>query len=374
MFLYWGDDEFSVKAAAKKAYTEACKLVGGFDHETIDASAANSDESIKAIAKVIESIQTLPFFGGGKVVWMQNASMFGDDKTASSQAVSEMVAALVEVLKKTDWNSLMLLISAPKVDRRKTFFKTVDKVGKVEAFPGLSAEDREWEGKAAQMVRNQLREQGREMSGEAIHHLISSVGPNARGLINEVIKLCVFKAPNQRIEFADVDNLVPKQRQAKAFALSEAVGDRDLPKALRLLEEELWSMKTEPKKNEISLLYGLISKIRLMLIMKELVRNGRLSPTADYRTVTEVLPKLPEEAFPLDLPFSPSKTHPFPASKAMEQARRFTSEELVRALQILLDSNRQLVTSGLDGAIVLQNALVKILTSTSGIESGRRVS
>jgi len=67
--LVWGEDEFTVKQRAKEIYQQWCAELGGTDHEIIDAAVNNSGEALKALRKIREALQTLPFFGGGKVVW-----------------------------------------------------------------------------------------------------------------------------------------------------------------------------------------------------------------------------------------------------------------------------------------------------------------
>ena len=67
--------------------------------------------------------------------------------TASSQAVTETLVELAEELKNFDWSrnsGIRLLISAGKVGKRKTFFKTLDKIGLVETFSAWSADDQDW--------------------------------------------------------------------------------------------------------------------------------------------------------------------------------------------------------------------------------------
>ncbi len=356
-----GEDEFSVKLSAKRVYTEWCAQAGGFDHEIVDASAANSGEAIKAVARVVEALQTLPFFGGAKVVWMQNVNFLGDERTSSAQAVTEALAGLADVLRGMKWEDVRLLVSAGKVDKRKIFFKTLEKLGRVELHAALSMEDRDWVMKSESLIRLRLKECGRSMSDAAISELIEAVGPNVRQLMNEIEKLTVYRGDGGRIESSDVEAVVSRQRQAKAFALSEAVGERDLPRALRLLEEELWSMKTDSKKSEIGLLYGLISKVRLLLLVKEFTRLGHLSEGLEYGGVAPAMARIPPETFPADLPFNPLKMHPFQIYKALGQAAAFGSDELARALGLLLDCNRQLVLSSLDEVLVLQRALVGIL-------------
>src|SRR2546426_10386812 len=90
--LICGEDEFAVKQRAKQLYQEWTTEIGGMDHEIIDASVSNSGEALKVMAKVREALQTLPFFGSGKVVWLQNCNFLGDERAASAQAVTESLA------------------------------------------------------------------------------------------------------------------------------------------------------------------------------------------------------------------------------------------------------------------------------------------
>ncbi len=166
------------------------------DHEIIEASVANGGEALKAIAKLREALQTLPFFGSGKVVWLRDCNFLGDERAASSQAVTETLVELAEELKNFDWSrnsGIRLLISAGKVDKRKTFFKTLDKIGLVETFSAWSADDKDWVERAEAAARTAVRElRKKEISGEALAELVSRVGPNARQLESEIEKLCLF--------------------------------------------------------------------------------------------------------------------------------------------------------------------------------------
>src|SRR3954471_1237123 len=94
--LIQGDDEFAVKQRARQLFQEWSKELGGMDHEIIDAQVSNSGEALKALARLREALQTLPFFGNAKAVWLQNCSFLGDDRTATSQAVSEAMGDLAQ--------------------------------------------------------------------------------------------------------------------------------------------------------------------------------------------------------------------------------------------------------------------------------------
>src|SRR6185369_1281075 len=129
IFLVTGDDDFAVKARAKILYEQWCKEAGGFDHEMIDATASNSSGALEAIGKLREALQTLPFFGGAKVVWFQNCNFLAEERTASSAAVTEALAQVADELRSFTWEGVRLLITSPKVDKRKLFYKAIDKLG-----------------------------------------------------------------------------------------------------------------------------------------------------------------------------------------------------------------------------------------------------
>src|SRR5947207_3703789 len=141
--LLFGDDEFAVKQRARQLYQQWTEELGGMDHEIIDAAVGNSGEALKALARLREALQTLPFFGTGKVVWLQNCNFLGDERAATAQAVTENLADLAQELKEFSFQNVRLLISAGKVDKRKVFYKALDKLGKVESFAGLSVDDRD---------------------------------------------------------------------------------------------------------------------------------------------------------------------------------------------------------------------------------------
>jgi DNA polymerase-3 subunit delta len=359
--LICGDDEFAVKQRARQVYLQWCDEIGGTDHETIEAAVANSGEALAATARLREALNTLPFFGSGKVVWLRDCNFLGDERAASAQAVTETLAGLADELKAFQWRTVRLLISAGKVDKRKTFFKTLDKIGAVENFTALSADDKDWVERAEVMARTAVRSRQKEISEEALSELVSRTGPHPRRLENEVEKLCLFAGDRKKIGFADVAAICSRNKTARAFALGDALGDRDLPRLLKRLDEELWEAKFDSHKSEIGLLYGLIGKIRALLLLKEMLREGWLKPEMDYQRFKAQLERVPAEKLPADRRFNPLALNPYVLYKALPQVKKYSPSELVRAMDLLLRCNQRLVSSGLDEALVLQQALVQIV-------------
>jgi DNA polymerase-3 subunit delta len=361
VLLVCGEDEFAVKQRAKQIYLEWTRELGGMDHEILDASVGNSGEALKILARLREALQTLPFFGTAKVVWLKDCNFLGEERAAASQAVTDTLADLAEELKAFPWDNVRLLISAGKVDKRKIFYKSLDKIGTVEILDGWSANDRDWTDQAEAWGRKALRAQQKEIADDALAELIARVGPNARQLDNEIEKLSLYAADSAEIQLEDVVAICTRNKTARAFALGDALGDRDLPRLLRCLDEELWEVQLDSQKSEIGLLYGLISKVRAMILLKEMVREGWIKPESDYNRFKAQLERVPADQLPEDRRFNPRSINPYVLFKALPQVKRYTQEELVRAMDLLLQCNQRLVSSGLDEALVLQQALVQIV-------------
>jgi len=363
LVLISGDDEFAVKQRARQLYLEWTTELGGIDHECLDGRVSNSTEALKVLSRLTEALQTLPFFGRAKVVWLQNCNFLGDERTASTSAVTDSLANLADLLKDFQWDNVRLLISAGKVDKRKAFYKLLDKLGTVETLAGWSIDDRDWFMQAEAWARKAISSRSKEISDDALAELVQRVGPNARQLDSEIEKIVLYVGDQREISFEDVAAIGTRNKMSRAFALGDALGDRDLPRLLARLDEELWEVKLDPQKSEIGLLYGLITKVRAMLLLKEMVREGWVKASTDYSRFKGQLEQIPQDNLPQDRRFNPLAINPYVLFKALPQIARYTEAELVRAMDLLLACNQRLVSSGLDESLVLQQTLVQIVES-----------
>ena len=375
LLLIWGEDEFVVKENAAQCYHKWCDEVGGTDHEIVDGTVANSAEALKAVARLREGIQTLPFFGTGKVIWLRNCNFIGNDRTAGSRDVTESLLSLTHEFPKLQDFGVRLLISAGKVDRRKAFYKAIQSQGNVELHSGLSADDRDWQSKAESIARNLFRTARLDITEEALATFVAAVGPHSRNLHQEFEKVSLYVTGRQRVEVEDVEAMIAPHKLAKAFALADALGDRDLPKLLNRLDEEFWSMKWNSQKSAIGLLYSLITKVRWMLFLQEMLREKWIRPGGSYASFKSQLQGVPTDRLPTDNRFNPMATNTFVLYKALPQASRYRQAELVRAMDLLLSCNHALISSSSDSKLVLQKTLTQILLmpSPSARQLGRNI-
>ena len=125
-------------------------------------------------------------------------------------------------------------------------------------------------------------------------------------------------------------------------------------------------MKFDSQKSEIGVLYGLISKVRAMLLLKEMLREGWIKPTNDYNGFKSQLERVPKNELPADRKFNPLALNPYVLYKALPQVKKYGQSELVRAMDLLLRCNQRLVSSGLDEALVLQQTTGANRRATGG--------
>lgn len=361
-----GEDDFAVKERAKEIFRDWSTALGGTDHEMIDGAVSNSGEALRVLSRLREALQTLPFFGNGKAIWLKNCSFLGDERAASAQSVTEALADLAEELKSYKWGTVRLLISAGKVDKRKTFYKALDKLGTVESFAGLSADAKDWVEQAEARASKAFELRGKQVSDAALAELVNRVGPNPRQLESEVEKLALYLGDRPTAEVKDVEAVSISNKTARAFALAEALGDRDLPRLMHRLDEELWEVKLDSQKSEIGLLYGLISKVRTLLMVHQLIREGWVKTGLDYAGFKAQLEQVPASELPEDRRFNPLAQNPYMLYKALPQVKRYSETELIRAMDLLLWCNQQLVSSGADEARLLQQTLVRIVEKPGG--------
>jgi DNA polymerase-3 subunit delta len=371
LLLFCGDDDLAVKQKAKATFDEWCAASGGFDQERINGSVANSGEALNALGKLRESLQTLPFFGS-KVIWFQNCNFLGTDRTSESAAVTESLASLAEDLKKFNWQGVRLLITADAIDKRKTFYKTISKLGLVEELNGWSIEDRDWADMAEASARQLLKAAGKNISEDALARLVNDAGLNNRHLTNEIEKLVLYVGARAAITLADIEAIISRNRHSRAFALADAVGARDLPRLVRTLDTELHDMRGNSKKSEIGLLYGVISKVRAMLLAKEMARKGWVRDNSAYGEFQGQLKRIPPEELPADKKFNPLSMHPFMLHGALQHSRNYTLSELVSAMEALLQANLQLISTGLDEALILQQTLIKIVQPAANASAAKK--
>ena len=183
------------------------------EQEIVDGSAATAEAS-QALSRCLEALQTLSFFGAGKLIWFRHCTFLGEEKMAASKAVTEGLAAVVQEVQVGE-GSFRLLISAGKVDKRKSFYKQFQKLGKVEVHDGWDPSKSDWVIEAEQRVRDSFAQAQIQADAEAISLLVELVGPHPKQLEQESEKVMLFASASGQATSEDIRQVVSRTNRPR---------------------------------------------------------------------------------------------------------------------------------------------------------------
>jgi len=352
-------DEFLCDARARELLAP---LAGGGDGslciEKIDGRAEKADAAAASLSACLAAVRTVGFFGQGKGTWLQSASFLGASSRASSQEVKSLCEALAAEIKAGLLPGHVLVITAPAIDKRQSFFKSVEKLADVEIL-GI-AERQGGVGKATHdVVAGVLSDAGVRPGPGVVQLLSERTGSDMRTVVSEVEKLALYAGGGGRISVEDVELLVPVSRELPAWDLADAFGRRDLRRSLLLLRQ-LMFQGAEP----MLLLSALRGRVRDLAVLREaLDRNwAHLSSGGRGAVLWREWPESASAAFDDGLVKDPRSIHPYRALLLCEQAKSFTEHELIVARRILVNCCRLLLSSSrCQPGWILEMALLRIL-------------
>ncbi len=355
IYAVLGSDEAEVKhVAAELASNLTPAGAGDFGLEIIDGAADNVDQAGARIRSAIEALQTLPFFGNAKVVWLKNVNFLGDDQKARSAAVQSALEELSELVDSGFGPGVTLLISATDLDKRRSFYKTLLKRAEVQVFDRLDSSRGGWEEEALEMVQQRAKKRKLQFDDEALDLFVLLTGGDTRQIDNELEKIDTFLGKDRGVNIELVRELVPLSRAGVIFELGNALAARDLELSLKLVRRLL-----DQGESAIGiLLVAVVPTVRNLLLAKDLMEHYRLPrPHSPFQFISGIN-RLPTEATD-HLPRK--KDGSINAYVAAQQAGRFETAQLIQAMQACLAANVQLVTTQLDHELILTEVVVKLL-------------
>jgi DNA polymerase-3 subunit delta len=303
------------------------------------------------------ALQTLPFFGGGKVVWLKGASFLGDSVTGRAQASVEGFENILDVLESGLPTDIKFVLSAGSLDKRRTSFKRLSKLAAIDVYDKPDTSRAGWEEAVIAQASAKAREMGLAFESGALELLVQMAGDDTRQLENEMEKIDLYLGERRRCGLNTVRGMVSLSRAGVIWEIGNAIGARDLRRALELLSVLMYQGQ-----NAIGILLGaIVPKVRNLLVIKELTSRNKVN-TMSYNSFNSSLDGLPPSAT-AHLPRKKDGTgfNAYPLFLAVPEARKFSLEELHEGLAACLDANLKLVTTQLDDKVVMERLLVGLL-------------
>ena len=357
--VIFGSDEGSVAEAALSLFTDL-KPEGGdeFSQETIDGTVGNAEDAYGACKKVIESLQTLPFFGGGKTVWLKNANFLGSDRTSEAERAKEGTEALMSCLEEGLPEDVHLLISSTAIHKGRRFYKFLNKVAEIEVFDKPDIGRDGWQRQMIPLVRNKASELGLSFEGRALDLFITLVGVDTRQLSCELDKLDVYLDERREVTEHDVRSLVPLTHAGVVFEIGNALQSKNAARAFELIDRQL-----ARKETAIGILRASVIPTVRSLFMSAVVTQGRNVPCGNYQQFVKAVNALPEN----ERAWLPQKKdggiNAYPLFLAAGNAGSFGVKKLAAAMKACLEADKSLVSSGLDQRTVLHRLVASICTA-----------
>jgi DNA polymerase III subunit delta len=209
-------------------------------------------------ADLITRCRTVPAFSPRRVVVLKEADRLRPEAWESLLAYLETPAS-----------TTCLICVAEKLDPADRRLQRIEQVGKLLRFASPRTEE-ERQRRTQRWISERARQQGKSLTPEAHMLLLTLQGPDLLPLAHEVDKLCLFVGDRAQIDLEAVEALVGHGRVQGIFALTRAVGHRDVAGAMSCLKD-LLVRGEEP----LRILGMLARQVRLVLRAKELLAESR---------------------------------------------------------------------------------------------------
>ncbi|MEP7016168.1 MAG: DNA polymerase III subunit delta [Verrucomicrobiota bacterium] len=353
-----GSDESEVKrAAAELAGKLTPPGAGDFGLEMVDGAADNADQAAARIRSTIEALQTLPFLGGGKLVWLKNANFLGDSVTGRAAGVQTALEELSDVIAGDFGSDVTFLLSATEVDKRRSFYKALSKQAEVQIFDRLDSTRSGWEEEATEIVSSRAQKRKLQFDENSLNLFVLLTGGDTRQIDNELEKIDIFLGKERQVKVDQVRELVPLSRAGVIFELGNALAARDLGRALKLVKRLL-----DQGESAIGiLLVAVVPTIRNLLLAKDLMERQRMQRPHTPFNFISALNRLPASATDHLPRKKDGSLSGYPLGIAAQNAHRFETKQLIEGMRVCLEANLKLVTSQLDHELILTEIVVKLL-------------
>lgn len=365
IIAFVGSDEAQVKEAALAAVRSRTPADdGGLTNDVIDGGSENSDDAARIVREAMMALQTLPFFGGGKLVWIKSANFLGDSVTGRAAATQDAVKALEELLAQGLPDDVVFVLSATAIDKRRSFYKFLQKGASLEVFDKIDISREGWERKLVPLIVKRGRRLGVDFAPGAAEHFVMNVGEDTRQLDSELVKLRAYMGNDERpVTTDDLREIISKTRGGIVFEIGNAIGRRDLPKALQLLDHFM-----RLGENAVGIIRAaIIPKIRNLLAARDLMERHSNLPWNNYNNFQSALERLPESETATLPRTKQGKLSVYPLFLAAGEAKMYSLRELANALRGCLDADYQLVFSSTPPKLVLSQFLIKTLAKTEAV-------
>ena len=172
------------------------------------------------------------------------------------------------VLNPLESTLLVLCYKYEKVDRRKSFFKNIEKRGI------LFESARIYENKIPEWIATYVRKQNYSITTKACFLLAEFLGNDISKIVNEISKLIINISQGQEITEEFVERNIGISKDFNVFELQKALGKKDILKSNQIINYFAANPRENPLVKVIPLLTSYFSKVLMYQHITDKSRNN----------------------------------------------------------------------------------------------------
>ncbi len=357
VLLFTGDDLAQIRDQAENA---ANRLAGpnadAFALEIFREKDGSTPASL--LGEVLGSLATPSFFGA-KTVWLKDFQAFDREPTKADSG-SELAALFHQLIAEIDRglpDGINLILSGPGCSKVKSLFKTIEKNGKIFICQQVKVEDKDFAERAGSLLRKALTERQMRLDPQAAEVLLAAIGTDTARIGQELDKLWC-RTNGGDIRAADVRAVCEATPALSAWAFRDALGSRNLAAILKLIDDIL-SQEKDPESfvhlmlSQASGFFRDSLRVRLYMHKHSLKTADNLKAHLD-RLSDGQRKALSEEAVILG-------RHPYVVFLLGKMACNYEPNELVAALEKIMQAYRDLILLQVDNRTILERLAVQLV-------------
>ena len=331
-YIFHGEDEFS-----KTEQVNQLRAKMG-DPQFADLNTTRLDGRKVSLSELTHACDAVPFLADRRLIIVEgmlarleprrkkNEEESGEevDEEANPGLAKELAAYLPRLPETTR----LVFVETKTLAKNNPILKHAadDKAAHVKEFSAPDARQ------LPQWIQARVKTKGGAMEAGAVSELAEHVGNDLRLLDTEIEKLLTYRA-NQPIRAEDVRALVASVSESSIFDLVDAIGQREMRRALKLLHDQL-----DHNAAPMYLLTMITRQFRLLLQTRDFAARGK--------TVEQAAAQL--------------KMHPFVARKTWMQSLNFSLPQLEAIYQKLLDTDIAIKTGRNEPVLALDLLVVEL--------------
>ncbi|MBM3443351.1 MAG: DNA polymerase III subunit delta [Bacteroidetes bacterium] len=241
--LYWleGEEEYWIDEAVHYA-----------EHSILSEAEASFNLTVfygrdAAWADIINACRRYPMFSERQVVLVKEAQHMREIEKLEPYFENPSASTL-----------LVVSYKEKTLDKRTRFAKTVAKHAEVATCKKL------YDDKIPEWTRRHVESIGLIIDEKAVMLIVEHIGNDLTRIVHEVDKLRINLKDRKNITEDDIESYIGISKEYNVFELQTAIGRKDLPKAIRIINYFGSNPKAGPMLLVLPILYNYFSKLYLL--------------------------------------------------------------------------------------------------------------